>query len=138
MPQSYQQIGMVPIEHHTTVHDDDSAQPIGHEPIVHENNCAPCRLDTLPVDAIVHQKTLHRIDCARPIGYGSTAHRYDCAPYSLNTVAVVKTEHRSLCTESIVHERLGKIQSFTNTNGHRDDCTHRFLSKWARENSARS
>ena len=93
--------GMVPIEQYTT----------GHGPIVHENNCAPCRLDTLPVDAIVHQPTVQHVDCARPTGYGSTAYRYDCAPYSLNTVSVVKTEHRSFvhridCTRAIGHDSV--------------------------------
>ena len=87
--------GMVPIEHHTTVHGIDWAQPTGHGPIVHENNCAPCRLDTLPVDTIVHQPTVHRVHCARPIGHSSIAHRYNCPPYSLNTVSVGKIEHRS-------------------------------------------
>ena len=28
--------------------------PTGHGPIVHENNCASCQLDTLPLDTIVH------------------------------------------------------------------------------------
>ena len=86
---------MVPIDHPTTVHGIDWAQPTGHGPIVHENNCAPCRLDTLPVDTIVHQPTVHRVHCARPIGHSSIAHRYNCPPYSLNTVSVGKIEHRS-------------------------------------------
>ena len=105
-------MGMVPIEHHTTVHGIDWAQPTGHGPIVHENNCAPCRLDTLPVDTIAHQPTVHRVDCcAWLIGYGLTAHRYDCAPYSLNTVSVVKIEHRWFlrridCSRAIGHDSV--------------------------------
>ena len=102
---------MVPIEHHTTVHDIDWAQPTGHGPIVHENDCAPCRLDTLPVDTIVHQSTVHRVDCARPIGHGWIVHRYNCAPYSLNTVSVGKIEHRSFvhridCARAIRHDSV--------------------------------
>ena len=102
---------MVPIEHHTTVHGIDWTQPTGHGRIVHENNCAPRRLDTLPVDTIVHQPTVHRVDCARPIGHGSIAHRYNCAPYSLNTVSIGKIEHRSFvhpidCARAIRHDSV--------------------------------
>ena len=103
--------GMVPIEHHTTMHGIDWAQPTGHGPIVHDNNCAPCRLHTLPVDTIVHQPTVHRVDCAWPIGHGSIAHRYNCAPYSLNTVPVGNIEHRSFvhridCARAIRHDSV--------------------------------
>ena len=102
---------MVPTEHHTTVHGIDGAQPTGHGRIVHENNCASCRLDALPVDTIVHQPIVHRVDCARPIGHGSIAHRYNCALYSLNTVSVGKIEHRSFvhridCEWAIRHDSV--------------------------------
>ena len=103
--------GMVPIEHHTTVHGIDWAQPTGHGPIVHENNCAPCRLDTLPVDTIVHQPTVHRVHCARPIGHSSIAQRYNCPPYSLNTASLGKIEHPSFvhridCARAIRHDSV--------------------------------
>ena len=78
---------------------------------MHENNCAPCRLDTLPMDTIVHHPTVHRGDCARPIGHGSIAHRNNYAPYSLNTVSVGKIEHRSFvhridCVRAIRHDSV--------------------------------
>ena len=82
--------GMVPIDHHTTVHGIDWAQPTGHGTIVHENNCAPCRLDTLPVDTIVHQPTVHRVDCARVhLRTVSIEHDHNCAPYRLSTSTIV-------------------------------------------------
>ena len=78
--------GMVSIKHGTILHGVDSARPIAHEPIVHENNRASYRLDTLPIQhrldcvRISYSKTIgHPLDCAR-IGYAKTIrHRLDCA-----------------------------------------------------------
>ena len=50
-------IRMASIKHCTILHDVDSARPIEHEPIVHENNRASDRLDTPPIQ--------HRLDGAR-------------------------------------------------------------------------
>ena len=131
--------GMVPTKHYMTVHGVDWAQPTGHGPAVHgltvhENNRAPCRLSTPPVETIVHQTTVHRVDCARSTGYGSTAHGTTVHHCHWTQCPQCKLGTSHLCTESIVHDRLSTIQSFTNTNGHRDDWTHHFLSNWARDN----
>ena len=77
---------MVSIKHGTILHGVDSARPIAHEPIVHENNRAPYRLDTPPIQHRLdcvrnsYAKTIgHQIDCAR-IGYAKTIRcRLDCA-----------------------------------------------------------
>ena len=115
--------GMVPTKYHTTVH---------------ENNCAPCRLGTPPVETIVRQPTVHHVDSARPAGCDSAVHRYDCAPRSLNTVSVVKTGHRSFLHRNDSTRPI--MGTCTNTSRHQNDWTRRrrFSSNGTRENSARS
>ena len=83
---------MVSIKHGTILHGVDSTRPIAHEPIVHENNRAPYRLDTPPIQhrldcaRIGYEKTIRqRLDCAQ-IGYAKTIqHQPDCAPLQLCT-----------------------------------------------------
>ena len=54
---------MVSIKHGTILHGSDSARPIGHGPIVHENNRAPYRLDTarFSTGSIVHESVLQKL-----------------------------------------------------------------------------
>ena len=67
------QTGVVSINHCTTVRSVDSAGPIRHGPIVHENNRAPCRLNTPPAETIGHRRTIQCVDCTRTTGHGSIA-----------------------------------------------------------------
>ena len=77
---SYWLWGMVSIKHGTILHSSDSARPIGHGPIVNENNRAPYRLDKarsstgLIVDESVMQKRFST---------SSIVHRYNCAPVNI-------------------------------------------------------
>ena len=83
---------MVSIKHGAILHGVDSARPIAHELIVHENNREPYRLDTPPIQhrldcaRISYAKTIgHQLNCAR-IGYAKTIqHQLDCAPLQLCT-----------------------------------------------------
>ena len=74
----------VPIEHHTTVHGIDWVQPTGHEPIVHENNCALCRPYTLPVDNRAPTNRTPRRLCT------TDGVRFNCTQIRLCTIL---TEH---------------------------------------------
>ena len=91
---------MVSIKHGTILHGVDSTRPIAHEPIVHENNRAPYRLDTPPIQ--------HRLDCAR-IGYEKTIRqRLDCAQ-----IGYAKT----------IRQRLDCAQiGYAKTIQHQPDC----------------
>ena len=62
---------MVSIKHGTILHSSDSARPIGHGPIMHENNRAPYRLDTarFSTGSIVHESVMQR-----RFGTGSIVH----------------------------------------------------------------
>ena len=62
---------MVSIKHGTILHVVDSARPIGHGSIVHENNRAPYRLDTprFGTGSIVHESVLQK-----RFGTGSIVH----------------------------------------------------------------
>ena len=85
---------MVSMKHCPILHGVDSARPIDHGPIAHENNRVPYRLGTPPICHWLdsartgYAKTIqHRPDCAR-IGYAQTpGHRLDCAPLQLRTYA---------------------------------------------------
>ena len=83
-------VGMVSIKHGTISHGVDSARLIAHEPIVHENNRAPYRLDTPPIQ--------HRLDCARII-YAKN----DWAPARLCTYRLCKNDSAParLCTNRL-------------------------------------
>ena len=113
--------GIVPIEHRNIVHGIDWAQPTGHWPIVHENNCAPCRLYTLPMDTIVHQPTVHPVDCARAIRHDSIMHRYKWTPERLHTPFFEQVGTKEFSTKLTVHHRLSTIRVHTSETGHRVD-----------------
>ena len=89
---------MVSIKHSTILHGSDSARPIGHGPIMHENNRAPYRLDTarFSTGSIVHelvmQKRLgtgsivHESFMQKRFGTSSIVHRYNCAPVKIKKI----------------------------------------------------
>ena len=118
------------IWHERIQHEVNSAPPIEHDSIAHECNWAPCRLSTSTI--------VHLIDWARvQLCILSTGHEYNCVPLKLCTTATILCLlYFAQCT--VMYDWLGTIQSCTNTNGQRNDWTRRFLSKLARENSARS
>ena len=64
-------IGIVSIKHGTISHGIDSARPTAHEPIVHENNRAPYRLDSPPIQ---HRLDLHESVMQKRLGTGSIVH----------------------------------------------------------------
>ena len=86
--------GMVSIEHGTILHGSDSARPIEHGPIVHENNRAPYRLDTVrfSTGSIVHKSVLQK-----RLGTGSIVHE---------TVIQERFSTGSIVHESVVHESV--------------------------------
>ena len=96
------QIEMVSIKHGTILHGSDSARPIGHGPIVHENNRAPYRLDAarFSTGSIVHESVMQK-----RLGAGSIMHK-TVIQERFSTGSIV---HRSVLqkwfgTGSIVHE----------------------------------
>ena len=106
---------MVSMKYGKILHGVDSARLIAHEPIVHEDNRSPYRLDTPPIQhrldcaRISYAKTIgHQLDCARN-GYTRTIqHRLDCA-----RVGSAKTiRHRLDCA------RIG----YAKTIKHQLDC----------------
>ena len=99
--------GMVSIKHCTILHGVDSARPIGHRPIVHENNRAPYGLNTPPIwhrlDCawIDYAKIIrHQLDYARN-GYAKTIrHQLDCTRISYAQTPGLRPEYAplQLCT----------------------------------------
>ena len=80
---------MVSIKHGTILHGVDSAWPIGHTPIVHENNRAPYRLETprFNTGSIVHESVVQK-----RLGTGSIVHE--------------SVMQKRFGTGSIVHETI--------------------------------
>ena len=101
--------GMVSIEHGTILHGSDSARPIEHGPIVHENNRAPYRLDTVrfSTGSIVHKSVLQK-----RLGTGSIVHesfmqkRFGTGSIVHETVIQERFSTGSIVHESVVHESV--------------------------------
>ena len=96
--------GMVSIKHGTILHGSDSARPIGHEPIVHENNSAPYRLDTarFSTGSIVHELVMQK-----GFGTGSIVHETVIQErFSTGLIVHESVLQKRFGTGSIVHESV--------------------------------
>ena len=92
---------MVSIKHGTILHGVDSARPIGHGPIVHENNRAPYRLDTprFSTGSIVHESVIQK-----RLGTGSIVHESIMQKrFGIGSIVHESVMQKRFSTSSIVH-----------------------------------
>ena len=102
--------GMVSIKHGKILHGCDSARPIGHGPIVHENNQAPYRFDTarFSTGSIVHESVMQK-----RLGTGSIVHksfmqkRFGTGSIVHETVIQERFSDGSIVHESVLQKRFG-------------------------------
>ena len=96
--------GMVSIKHGTILHGSDSARPIKHGPIVHENNRAPYRLDTarFSTGAIVHESVMQKRLCTGSIVHQSKNEENNCFYTDTSLMRALRAHTEILCTKLCV------------------------------------
>ena len=116
---------MVSIQHGTILHGSDSARPIGHGPIVHENNRAPYQLDTarFSTDLIVHVSVMQK-----RLGTGSIVHksvmqkRFGTGSIVHETTIQERFSTGSIVHESVLQKRFATGTVYVKTIQHQLDC----------------
>ena len=112
--------GMVSMKHGTILHCVDSARPIGHGPIVHENNRAPYRLDTsrFSTGSVMHETIIRERFSTGSIVHESVLQKR----FGSGSIVHESVMEKRFGTDSIVHESVMQKGFSTSSIVHRYNC----------------
>ena len=127
--------GMVSIKHGTILYGVDSARPIGHGPIAHENTRAPYRSDTprFSTVSIVHESVIqkrlgtgpivHESVMQKRLGTGSIVHESVLEKrFGIGSIVHESFMQKRFGAGSIVHELVMQKRFSTSSIVHRYNC----------------